>query len=80
MGSWYSVSVGILVEGVGCCHCVKASGGGEARESVGRGMHFSDMWVLCCPTPVSMALGAFVIWGCDGRGFVVGMRCGESEE
>ncbi len=41
-------------------------------------MHFSDMWVMFCQVLVSMYLVAFVIWDRGGRGFVVGMRCGES--
>ena len=55
-----------------------ASGGGDGRERVGRVMYFSDMWVMFSLALVSMALGGFVIWDRGGRGFVVGMRCGES--
>jgi len=41
-------------------------------------MHCFDVWVLFCLVPVSMALGALVIWGRGGRCFVVGVRWGKS--
>ncbi len=74
MDSWYSVSVGNRVEDVGCCRSVKASSGGEGTEIVGCVMRYSDVWVMFCLALVSMALGAVVIWGRGGRGFVVGVR------
>ena len=54
------------------------SGGGEGMESVGRVLHWSDVWVLLCLAPVSMAFGARANWGRVGRCFVVSVRWGKS--